>query len=57
VWTREKVRFQRVTELITRLMVAREEKQLTRMKNQLAKLDALILDELGCITASKLGSE
>ena len=28
-----------------------------RMKNQLAKLDLLILDELGYVPASKLGSE
>ena len=43
----KKVRFHRVTELITQLMEAREERQLMRMKTQLAKLDLLILDELG----------
>ena len=53
----KKVRFYRVTELITQLMEAREERQLMRMKNQLAKLDLLILDELGYVPASKLGSE
>ncbi len=53
----KKVRFHRVTELITQLMEAREERQLMRMKNQLAKLDLLILDELGYVPASKLGSE
>jgi len=53
----KKVRFHRVTELITLLMEAREERQLMRMKNQLAKLDLLILDELGYVPASKLGSE
>jgi DNA replication protein DnaC len=53
----KKVRFWRVTELITQLMEAREERQLARMKNQLAKLDLLILDELGYVPASKLGSE
>jgi DNA replication protein DnaC len=47
----------RVTELITQLMEAREERQLMRMKAQLAKLDLLILDELGYVPASKLGSE
>lgn len=52
-----KVRFYRVTELITQLMEAREERQLMRMKGQLAKLDLLILDELGYVPASKLGSE
>ena len=53
----KKVRFHRVTELITQLMEAREERQLMRMKSQLAKLDLLILDELGYVPASKLGSE
>jgi len=53
----KKVRFHRVTDLITQLMEVREERQLTRMKNQLAKLDVLILDELGYVPASKLGSE
>src|SRR5664279_573580 len=40
----KRVRFWRVTELITLLMEAREERQLARMKTQLAKLDLLILD-------------
>jgi DNA replication protein DnaC len=53
----KKVRFYRVTELITQLMEVREERQLMRMKTQLAKLDLLILDELGYVPASKLGSE
>ena len=53
----QRVRFWRVTELITQLMEAREERILTRMKAQLAKLDLLILDELGYVPASKLGAE
>ena len=53
----KKVRFWRVTELITHLLEAREERQLLRMKNQLAKLDLLILDELGYVPASKPGAE
>jgi len=53
----KRVRFWRVTELITQLMEVREEHQLMRMKGQLAKLDLLILDELGYVPASKLGSE
>ena len=53
----KRVRFWRVTELITHLMEAREERLLLRMKNQLAKLDLLILDELGYVPASKLGAE
>ena len=53
----KRVRFWRVTELITQLMEAREERLLARMKTQLAKLDLMILDELGYVPASKLGSE
>ncbi len=53
----KKVRFWRVTELITQLIEAREERQLLRLKNQLARLDLLILDELGYVPASKLGAE
>ena len=51
------MRFYRVTELITQLLEAREERQLGRMKSQLAKLDLLILDELGYVPASKAGAE
>ena len=53
----KKVRFWRVTDLITALMEAREERVLSRMKSQLAKMDLLILDELGFVPASKLGAE
>jgi DNA replication protein DnaC len=53
----KRVRFYRVTELVTGLMEAREERQLARLKTQLAKLDLLILDELGYVPASKLGAE
>ncbi len=53
----KKVRFWRTTELITQLIEAREQRELLRMKNQLAKLDLLILDELGYVPASKLGAE
>ena len=52
-----RVRFFRVTELITLLMEAREERQLLRLRSQLAKQDLLILDELGYVPASKAGSE
>jgi len=51
------VRFFRVTELVTQLMEAREERQLLRMKAQLARLDLIVLDELGYVPASKLGAE
>ena len=52
-----KVRFYRVTELITTLLEAKEERQLLRIRSQLAKLDLLILDELGYVPASKTGAE
>jgi len=53
----KKVRFWRVTELITTLLEAKEERQLLRVRGQLAKLDLLILDELGYVPASKVGAE
>ena len=53
----KRVRFYQVTELIALLMEAREERELTKWKHQLAKLDLLILDEVGYIPASKLGAE
>lgn len=52
-----KVRFLRVTELITLLLEAREDKELTRFKRQLSRLDLLILDELGYVPATKAGAE
>lgn len=53
----KRVRFYRVTELVTLLLEAREERHLGRLKTQLAKLDLLILDELGYVPASKAGAE
>lgn len=53
----KRVRFFRVTELITLLLEAKEEKQLLRLRSQLGKLDLLILDELGYVPASKAGAE
>ncbi|MFQ5382386.1 MAG: IS21-like element helper ATPase IstB [Dehalococcoidia bacterium] len=52
-----RVRFHKVIELVTQLIEAREQRQLSRMKAQLAKLDLLILDELGYVPASKVGAE
>ena len=52
-----KVRFFRVTELITTLLEAKDERQLLRLRQQLGKLDLLILDELGYVPASKAGAE
>ena len=53
----KRVRFYRVTELVTQLLEAREERQLGRLRSQLAKLDLLVLDELGYVPASKAGAE
>jgi DNA replication protein DnaC len=53
----KRVRFYRVTELVTQLLEAREERHLGRLKSQLTKLDLLILDELGYVPASKAGAE
>ena len=53
----KRVRFWRVTELVTLLLEAREERQLGRLKSQLAKLDLLVLDELGYVPVSKAGAE
>ncbi len=53
----KRVRFFRVTEIITQLMEAREDRDLLRLRKQISKLDLLILDELGYVPASKVGSE
>ena len=53
----KRVRFWRVTELVTQLMEAREERVLQRWKIQLGRLDLLVLDELGYVPASKVGAE
>jgi DNA replication protein DnaC len=53
----KRVRFWRVTELITTMLEAKEERQLLRLRSHLAKLDLLILDELGYVPASKAGAE
>jgi DNA replication protein DnaC len=52
-----RVRFQRVTELVTQLIEARDEHGLMGLKARLAKLDLLVLDELGYVPASKIGAE
>ena len=50
-----KVRFFRITELITLLLEAKEERLLLRMRQQLGKLDLLILDELGYVPTEQVG--
>jgi DNA replication protein DnaC len=52
-----KVRFFRVTELVTALIEAKDERNLTRLKAALAKLDLLVLDELAYVPATKVGAE
>lgn len=52
-----KVRFFRVTELITTMLEARDEKALLRLRAQLAKQQLIVLDELGYVPASKAGAE
>src|SRR5215831_19865803 len=53
----KQVRFYRVTELITQLLEAREERVLSRLRTQLARLDLLVLDEFGDVPASQVGAE
>jgi DNA replication protein DnaC len=52
-----RVRFFRTTELVTTLIEARDERSFLRLKSQLARLDLLVLDELGYVPASKVGAE
>ncbi|MEX0669201.1 MAG: ATP-binding protein [Pirellulales bacterium] len=52
-----KVRFFRVTELITLLMEAKEEKQLLRFRKQIKQLDLIVLDESGYVPTGKGGAE
>jgi DNA replication protein DnaC len=53
----KRVRFYRVTELVTQLLEAREERQLSRIRGQLSKLELLVLDELGYVPMGKAGAE
>lgn len=53
----KRVRFWRVTELITSLREADDGRHLLRLRHQLAKLDLLVLDEFGYVPASKAGAE
>ena len=53
----KRARFFRLTELAMSLLRAREEQQLVRLRSQLAKLDLLVLDELGYVPTSKVGAE
>jgi len=52
----KRARFFRVTELITQLLEAREERVLSRLQAQLGRLDLLVLDEFGYVPASQTGA-
>jgi DNA replication protein DnaC len=52
-----RARFHRLTELAMLLMEARDERSLLGRRARLAKLDQLILDEVGYVPASKMGAE
>lgn len=53
----KRVRFFRVTELLTQLLEAREERVLSRLQGQLARLELLVLDEFGYVPTSQTGAE
>ncbi|PHR97272.1 MAG: hypothetical protein COA78_27860 [Blastopirellula sp.] len=53
----KKIRIFRVTELITTLLEARDDRLLLKLRAQLSKQHLLILDELGYVPASKAGAE
>ena len=53
----KKVRFFRVTELLTQLLAARAERALGRLRSQRARLDLLVLDEFGYVPARQVGAE
>ena len=49
------MRFFRVTELISLLMEAKEEKQLLRFRKKIKQLDLIVLDELGYVPTANRG--
>ncbi len=51
------VRFYRVTELVTQLMEAREERQLLRMKRSIGQARSAGAGRTAYVPASKLGAE
>jgi DNA replication protein DnaC len=53
----KRVRFATVTQLVTELLEAREDRSLKRLIKQLERQDLLILDELGYVPFSKAGAE
>ena len=51
------VRFATASHLVLELIEARDEKRLLRLQAQLARVDLLIVDELGYVPLSQTGSE
>jgi len=51
------VKFFSTTSLVTQLLERREEKLLSKFHRQLARLDLIVLDELGYVPFSKAGAE
>jgi DNA replication protein DnaC len=51
------VRFSTASQLVHELMEARDQKRLLRLQAQLAKVNLLIVDELGYVPLSQTGSE
>lgn len=53
----KRVRFQSVTNLVTQLLEAREDRQLQRLQTRIEKQQLLILDEFGYVPFTKTGAE
>lgn len=53
----KRVCFHTVTQLVTQLLEAREERQLDRMLRRIEKLHLLVLDEFGYVPFNKAGAE
>jgi DNA replication protein DnaC len=52
-----KVRFTTAAALVNEMIEARDEKRLLRLQKQIAKLNLLIIDEMGFVPFSKTGAE
>ncbi|WP_233254232.1 ATP-binding protein [Salipaludibacillus keqinensis] len=52
-----KVKFKTASELVEELLMAKEEHKLNALEKKLLKLDVIIIDKLGFVPFSKVGSE
>lgn len=52
-----RVRFWRVSQLVSELLEAQHERRLSRLEKQWLRLDLVVLDELGYVSLSRAGSE